>query len=275
MTDKTSFKLTAHKFKVESNVLLHSDWDESPLPFERYLTCIESEKLIKAYLDDCVSHHTPEGFDAAEEVKEVSEDYHLVFGPFSTVPEEESAQVYLILKELVAQNIQGRGIAFYGYSSDGFDRKYKGFLNKVARRLVTNIDGYLTMIGISMGLDDSGNITTTINGNVKQMLVANATGGSTVNATQTMGADADELQALLNALLSAANEEVQDADTLEEIRDNTEVIREQMESDKPKRGLIKSAFGFLAAIDAGVQFTAALAQIADFVTTHGIPLLPS
>ena len=106
MTDKTAFKLTAHKFKVESNVLIRSSWDESPLPFKRFLDCIEAEQLIKTYLDDCTDNHTPKGFDAAEEVKAVSDEYHLVFGPFSTVPEEESAQVYLILKEIVAQNIQ-------------------------------------------------------------------------------------------------------------------------------------------------------------------------
>lgn len=276
MTDKTAFKITAHNFKVESNVLLHSSWDESPLPFRRFLNCIEGEELIKTYLDDCVGNHTPEGFNAEEEVAAVSNEYHLVFGPFSTVPKEESAQVYLILKELIAQNIQGRGLAYYGYSSDGFDKKYKGFLDKVARRLVINIDGYLTTIGIAMGLDDGGSISTTINGNVEQVLVNQAANGSTINATQTMGVKPSELQSLIDALTSAAAQEIADSDTLEEILDNIEIMREQMESDKPKRGLVKSAFSFLSKVNAGAQFAAALAQIAEFFNTSGIQLaLPS
>lgn len=72
MTDKTAFKKTLYRFNHEANILLRSNWDESPATFKRFLDRIEAEPDVKAYLDDCVDSHTPEDFNAEEDVREVA-----------------------------------------------------------------------------------------------------------------------------------------------------------------------------------------------------------
>lgn len=266
MNDKTAFKKTLYLFNQESNILLQSDWEESPRPFKRFLERIEAEPAIKNYLDNCVGNHLPVDFNACEAVKTVTDSYVATLGNFSTTPKEESAQVYLILKEVVAQNIQGRSYFFYGFASGRkYADMYKGFLDKVVLRLIRNIQGHLTMMGIEMGLDSGDAVTNNISGPVQHMQINQASGGSTVNATQNNGVGMDELNVLLNAILDVAKDEISDDETLEEIKDNLELVRTQIESGDPKRGVIKSVFGFLRGVNSGTQFTAAVAQIAEFV----------
>ena len=146
---------------------------------------------------------------------------------------------------------------------------YKGFLDKVVRRLIANITEYLTMIGIEMGLDDTSTATTNFYGNVQQAQINQPSGGSTVNATQTNGLNADELNNLLDAIITAAESGIDDAEMLEDICDNVEIVRAQMESGEPKRGILKSALNFLGGVNGGVQYTAALVQIVEFVNNSG------
>ena len=269
MTDKTAFKKTLFLFKHESNTLLRSNWEESPMPFKRFLDRIEGEAVIKEYLDDCVANHTPEGFNATKDVKAVANDFGTTFVNFSTIPEEESAEVYLILKEAIAQNIQGHSDFYYGFAhGNKFVDMYKGFLNKVVRRLIANITEHLIMIGIEMGLDTCDSITNNI-GPVQNLQMNQTIGSSTISATQNNGINEAQLSDLLNAILIAAEDEIDDEESIEDVRDSVEIVRVQMESGEPKRGVLKGALSVMRGVNGGVQFAAALAQIIEFINMSG------
>ncbi|WP_058270955.1 hypothetical protein [Olsenella massiliensis] len=269
MTDKTAFKKTLYRFSHEANVLLRSSWEESPAPFKRFLDRIEAEPDIKAYLDDCIDNHIPEGFNAGEDVREVAGDLGTTFINFSTIPEEESAEVYLILKEMIAQNIHGRSYFYYTFASGNrFEDMYKGFLDKVVRRLVANITEHLTMIGIEMGLDSGDSVTNNFE-SVHNLQMNQATDNSTINATQNIGIDEHASNKLIDAILSAAETEIDDAETIEDVRDNAEIVRTQIESGEPKRGVLKSTLGFLRGVNGGAQFAAAVTQLIQFMNNSG------
>lgn len=273
MSDKVCLKKAMYTFHRESSRLLGSNWSESPQPIRRFLEQIELIDEVDRYLSDCVSNHTPGGFSASEDFDAVANDYSATFGPFSTIPEEESAQVYLILKEIVTHNVGGYSGIYHGYGggSKNLADKYKGFLDSVARRLIDNIDHHLALIGIDMGLDDS-NITNTFNAPVGSAQINQATGGSTVQAVQTNGMQPDKLNSLLNAILESASSEFADDGVLADIRDNVAGIREQMTCDEPKCGLVKGSLAFLRSLSSGTQFAAAVAQLADFLSRYGITL---
>lgn len=274
MNDKTELKKGMFLFNQESNILLRSSWDESPLPYKRFLDRIASIPAVAHYLEDCVSNHIPEGFDAAEAVKTVAADLGTIFSNFSTVPEEESAEVYLILKEMVAQGINGQSNFYYSYGhGTKFEDMYKGFLDKVVRRLITNIGGHLAVIGIDMGFDDSDSVTNNFTGDIHGAFQFNqAVGNATIDATQSNGVHSAELEQLLNAILSAAIDEIEDGDDIDDIRDNIEIVRDQLSSEKPKRGVLRSAVGFLKSVNGGTQFAAAVADLVSFAMSMGIQL---
>ena len=268
-TPEEPFKKTLYRFYHEANILLRSNWDESPAPFKRFLDRIEAEPDVKAYLDDCVDNHIPDGFDAVEEVKKSAAQLGVTFDNFSTIPEEESAEVYLIFREMIAQGVRGTSSIYYTYASGNkFADMYKGFLDKVARRLISNITEHLTMIGIEMGLDGGDSVTNNF-GSVSNLQVNQATDNSTINAIQNIGIDEQTLNKLIDAILSAAETEIDDAETVEDVRDNAEIVRTQIESGEPKRGVLKSALGFLRGVNGGTQFAAAVVQLIQFINNCG------
>ena len=145
---------------------------------------------------------------------------------------------------------------------------YKGFLDKVVRRLIANITEHLTMIGFEIGLDGGDSVTNNF-GSVNNLQMNQATDSSTINATQNIGIDEQALNKLIDAILSAAGTEIDDAETIEDVRDNAEIVRSQIESGKPKRGVLKSALGFLRVVNGGAQFAAAVVQLIQFVNNCG------
>lgn len=278
MNDSKNLQKTLFTFHHEASVLLRSSWSDSPRSIARFLNIIESDETISAYLEDCVDNHTPQGFDASVEFDEVSRQMGSTFGPFSVVPEEESAQVYLILKELVERNIQGHSMLFYGYAngSKKYADMYKGFLDGVAQRLISNVESYLRLEGIEMGLDGaSGHVTNNFQGPVGSAQINQASGNAVIYAAQSNGINVQELNEMLNSVLNAAKNSLDDVEMLEDIEETLESIREQMTSDKPKRGIIRGAVSFMQGINASTQFAAALAGLVEFLSNHGIPILPS
>lgn len=152
-------------------------------------------------------------------------------------------------------------------------RQVSRLLDSVAQRLIDNIDCHLNIIGIESGLDDSGDAMTTIfNAPVGSAQVNQATGQSVVKATQQNGVASQELSKLLNEVFDAARSELGNGETLQDIEENLNSIREQMMSNSPKRGIIRGSVSLLKNINAGVQFSAALAALIEFLIEHGITI---
>ncbi len=270
MNDKNSFKKTLYRYHHEASVLLRSNYNECPLPFQRFLEQIELEPEIKAYLDDCVGSHLPDGFDVVADVDAVMKSPNTIFGGFSTDPMGESAQIYLILQEIVTRGVKGDSVLFFGYGSKNLEKMYKGFMDRVVRRLIMNLDEHLSLIGIDMGLDDNSAISNTFNGPVTDMQFNQPIGNAVVNATQNNGSSVEELSSLINTAIGAidsCNNEL-----VQEIKDNLETIRSEMGGSSPKRGIVKAALGFIKSVDAGTKFAAAVTQICDYVGKSGIQL---
>lgn len=94
-----------------------------------------------------------------------------------------------MLKEMIAQNIPDRSYFHYTFASGNkFADMYKGFLDKVVRRLIANITEHLTMIGIEMGLDSGDSVTNNF-GSVNNLQMNQATDNSAINAIQNIGID--------------------------------------------------------------------------------------
>ena len=63
MTDKkTTLKVLLYEHNSEANALLRSDYYSLGPALERYLNFVDSNPLTRAFVDDCVQNHLPEGF---------------------------------------------------------------------------------------------------------------------------------------------------------------------------------------------------------------------
>ena len=108
-----------------------------------------------------------------------------------------------------------------------------------------------------MGFDN--NVTYNINGT--QVNIANDE--ATINATQNVGTNADELQKLITALRSDIKEDISDEDK-NDVNDCINVIESELMSGNPNEQTVKSQFKLLKRIDCGVKFASSCWSLLTF-----------
>ena len=120
-------------------------------------------------------------------------------------------------------------------------KEIKDFNYKFSYILIIHISGYLTKIGIEMGIDEEVNYMITNNGG--QVNISRDT--STLNAVQNIGAKSDELVSLvgeINKILSSSDVPKEERET---IGDAIETIQSELQNDTPKKGLVRSCIAGL------------------------------
>lgn len=268
MTDRTELKQVIYDYHCQASRLMRATPDSFKVDLMKFLGYIENTSIINDYVQRCVSNDLPEGYDADAELDEVQNDSHAKFGPFGGSDEEEVAEIYLILCAMRKQGVTGQSMVFYSYSggSKKFRDWLKGFLDSVAYILVEHIDGFLTKAGIAMGIDETPSQQFHISGSRNTQINA-ASFGSSVTATQNNGLDIEALEPLLVELVSAS--EGMSGDEREVILDGVQALREEFSTGSPKKSVVKTALRTFSGINGGVQFGAAVSQVASFL----VPLL--
>lgn len=259
--EKRTLKKLLYEYHVEANALLRARYDDLDVAVARFLTYVEGESVIKAFLDDCVKNHVPPEFDASATVDALASQPNTI-SRFAPERKGETGEVYLILKDITERDKWGSNLLLYGYGHGS--RKYsdmaKGFLDDVGQRLISGIDTHLTLMGIEKGLSDTSyteqHITTGDNSNVNASM---ATDSATSSSTQTNGMRSDELTTLLDDLTSSitevAEEQRRDAEEL------IEALKNELEQKKPKHAVLKAIMTGLKGLTAGAQFASALASL--------------
>ena len=259
---KIELKILIKEFLSASNRVLRADFEDYATELSKFVTYLDGTELISNYIKSCGE---PE-CDIESSVNEVAGSYgRMIFGLGST-NEKEVANIYATIKYLADNNISGRSFVYCGYSSSKkFQEKVDAFGDRFIRVLITHIENYLTRISIQMGLDDK----TTINIHLENSSFDNsqlnvATGQGTVNATQN-NFDVKKLQTLIDNLKENSDGLLED--DCEIVNESIETI-ETLKTDKPKKGLIKTALKALQGISGSANFIAAVAEIITFVQDY-------
>ena len=176
--------------------------------------------------------------------------------------EEEITNIYHILKYCAENN---RSIIDLGNSyttSHKYNDMVKCFGERVIMVLIRHIEGYLTKIGIDMGMDENVKYLITVNDGQVNL----AMDSSTINATQNKGINIDELKKLIdNVKKESIN--ISSTDDIEIVNDSIEVIESELTQATPKKSMIKTALTGLKAIKGTVEFGSAVAALIQFIQT--------
>lgn len=264
---KTTLKKLLFEHNSEANALLHANYNELETAITRYLRFIEGRPIIKAFIDDIVANHTPDGFDAIEMLESASRSGHSALGPFPPEYKSESAVVYLLLEAMADEHACNGGFLLYGYAhgSRKFDDMAKNFLEEVARRLVAGVNRTLTLEGIEMGLDSNVSQFNYF-GNHGGAIAAMATDNASVTANQMNGATAEELKTILEDLKKSTGE--LDADRQQAALETIEAMKEALSDAQPKPSIVKMIMNSLKGFNDCSSFAAHVAALASFVSTH-------
>lgn len=246
-----------YDFNSISNRLMKSHIRDFGGILNQFIQFIEERTIIKAYLDDCGAPTIP---DIEAEVKDVARSYGRSTYTTGGTPTEETANVLSVLRYLAENQgfIEG---SVMGYSaSKQYSDMLKEFNERFVLILIRNIEGYLTKMGIEMGLDESTRFIVTVHNGQFNL----ATDSSTVNASIYNGVDQGKLQELLNSLTSKSKIGLSDEE-LDTVSESVELIQQEMKSDKPKKSILRGVLTTLKGVKGTAEFLAALAALTQFV----------
>lgn len=247
-----------YDFNSCSNRLLQANFQDYSSVLIKFVNYVETTPIIIEYIIGCGECT----LDLENEVKEVQQSYgRLIFSSGDT-DEEEVCNVFAILKH-IADNDEYAvydGIAIGYSSSTKYQDKVKGFNERFVMILIRHIERYLTKVGIDMGVDEKIIYNVTVNSG--QAIIA--TDNANVTAFNSVGVDLDELQKLLVAVREKSLE--LQPDEQETVSDSLEAVDAEIKSEKPKKGLIKTALTALKGIKGTTEFAAAVTALIQFVT---------
>jgi hypothetical protein len=147
-----------------------------------------------------------------------------------------------------------------GYShSNKYQDKIKGFNDRFVMILIRHIERHLTKVGIDMGVDEK----IVYNVTVEKGQAIIATEGSTVNATNQVGTDGDELAKLIAAVQAATGSLA--PEDKEAVTESLEVIAAEVSAEKPKKSMLRTALATLNTIKSVAEYGAAVASLIQFV----------
>lgn len=246
-----------YDFNSIANRLMKAEFEDYKDALKKFLAMVDACPVIKAYLDDCDSPTIP---DIADEVKQVTGSYgDSIFSTGDTAT-EETANILAILRYLADSNIEIH-YAVQGYSSSNkFRDIIQGFNERFVLILIRNIEGYLTKMGIDMGLDETVQYNITVNNGQVNLASDNAV----INATVNNGINQAELQALLDKVLSESKTKLT-AEEAEMVNESVEVIKQELKQDKPKRSVLRGILTTLQAIKGTAEFGAAVVALYQFI----------
>ena len=157
--NKKELRKLSFEFNSMANRLLRSSYQEFNHALKRFLGYIDSIELIKEYIQSC----TRDNFD----VKKAMEDMDSSGRGILDLGNTDEEEVYTVYNALLY--IAEKGFNYYtiGRSYSGkknFNEIIKDFNDKFSYILIIHISGYLTKIGIEMGIDEEVNYMITNNG---------------------------------------------------------------------------------------------------------------
>lgn len=255
--NKNELRAILYDFNSRANRLLQANYDDYLDVLTKFVNYIKSVPIIIEYIEGCGVCE----FDLENEFREIRESYGRAIFSIGETDEKEICNVFAVLQFIVDNNINVNYSVTMGYSSSNkYQDKLKGFNDRFVMVLIRHIENYLTNIGIKMGIDDNVIYNVTVNSG--QAIIA--TDNAVVTATNNIGLDFDELQALIDNIKSNLNDLTDDEQC--SVSECLEVIEVEAKSAKPKRSLINTAKATLQAIKGSAEFVAATIAIVEFLS---------
>lgn len=256
--NKKDLRKIMYDFNSISNRLMQADFHDYNSILKKFLMFISNTEIINEFIKDCGNCE----FNLEEEFSQIQNSYgNLTFTLGETV-HEEVCNVFAYLNFINDNDIDICDRIAMGYSgSTKYQDMVKGFNDRVVYVLIRHIEGYLTKIGIDMGVDEKN----TFNITVKNGQVNIANDNSTLIAYNNISFDPNELNKLILNVKKISQKEQLTSDDEEQLNCNLEVISEELKSKQPRKSFIKTAVEGIKMIKGTAEFAAAVTTLIQFV----------
>ena len=234
--NKIELKKISHDFNIVSSRIMRAKFDDYNLVLRKFLAFIDRNEIIHTF----VMIGDIGEFDAGTEYQQVTGSGGRLVFDFGPTPEEETYQIYAILKHISENNLDVSIGMMSQYAGVGNKRNdvIKEFNDRVVLVLIQGIEGHLTKIGYEMGMDEK------MYWNVRGGQVNIANVNATINAIQNKGIQSDELDKIVKEIIN--NVSSVDKEDAETIVDSVNMIKDELLKPEPKRTIISNGIKLLA-----------------------------
>lgn len=259
--DKKELKIISYEFKSIASRLINCTSQDGLEILKKFIRFIESNELIFNFIKSKIKDQ--EKFEGNRS--------GLVYTSMGDTPEEEISYTYQFLK-YGSENYKDYYMGFaLSYSSD-MRSSVKEFNNRIILPFVNYIEAHLTRIHILMGYDEE--VKYVINVNNQNGQVNLSQDSSTINAVQNLNADNNNktLEQLFEEIKAYLNEIPKEDQEI--ILESAECLKDELQKESPKKGLIKTCINGLQAslpkIAEITKLAAAVTSIINFASSKMI-----
>jgi hypothetical protein len=257
--NRIELKKIIYDFNSISNRFMRVDWREYSSLLSKFLAYIDSVEVISDFIKDCGEP----SYDVSKEVTDVVMSYGGSYFDIGDTTQQEVTNIYHILKFCSDNDINVvEHIARSYASSNKRQELAKEFNERVSMVLIRHIEGYLTKIGIDMGMDEQIKYSITVNNGQVNLASDNAT----IHATQNNGIDVQQVKLFTDAVRSEVTSCLTDEE-IETVNDNLDIIESEAVKSGPRKGFLKTALIGLQAIKGTAEFGAAVIALVQFIQT--------
>lgn len=256
--NRAELRKIIYDFNSKSNRLLQADYNEHTKIIRKFIYFIKSTPIIYDYVLDCGIC----SWNMDEEFRDICNSCGRFVFRLGDTDEEEVCNAFAILEYIAEKDINVCFEIAAGYtSSNKYQDRVKAFNNRVIMVLIQHIESFLTKVGIDMGIDEKITYSITVSNGQVNIASENAT----ITATNNVGVDWKQLDTLIDNVKATASGIT--GESAEILSDNLEVIEEEVKSDKPKKGFIKTAIAGIKTLKGTAEFLAATTALIQFVET--------
>lgn len=149
---------TTKRFTSEIDRIMGGNWVDMPLQLVRLIDALECEPVICTHLETCEAALAGASFDAASEVERVLAQDEALFGPFEVGCPADTAQAFLIVRELAERGVKFDDPLFAGYgpAQPRHQDRFARFVSDVVSPLVASVTQQLSQMREALGPDPFG-----------------------------------------------------------------------------------------------------------------------
>jgi len=237
MIDVMEMKKTSLEFRRTSSNLLRTTYDVGNLYLTRFKKYIDGNDTIRILLDNKIVNSTFDYKDCFD--TSTSSGWKEINAPDNETDHLKAAYDYM--SYIVDNDVALESIAHNYYcSSNNRTEIIRNFVEKAFLPLINFI---IDTLSTEIMLTDAQHTQPAINQHIQNNYgTANATNGNVTSTNITYGQNINDICKLISEVKSLLNDESIDEDVKEELKDDLEIIDEQIKTKKPNKTRIKKAF---------------------------------
>ena len=258
--NKKELRKISRRFRTLASNVMNAYFEEQTDALIEFLDYIKRTSLIFDYVESLA--YDIEGLES--ELDRIASSYGSKALELGTDSRRRTYLLYRAFDYIALKKLSTTNFGWYYAHSKKYQDMAKAFGDRLIYPFVLEIEEYIKDIATDMGFDNDSSYNITINSSGVQVNIAEH--GGTVNAEQGNIINKEELSRAIKNVENAI-ETVENNESKSVLKQNLEVVKNEIQSAQPKKTILTSAFNSMKFIATSVALTPDL--------TEGIKLLAS